>query len=136
MSIVFIVQTFFALLIIGIALWAMFCLLKELLLHKKTMAGLAIASIVGVILYSQLYKASDADDSPQAYEDNPRGLLSFFNNDKSADEEEDEDNCSELPQYCYEMTSCSQAEEAFECGNYDLDRDGDGVPCESLCGSY
>lgn len=46
------------------------------------------------------------------------------------------DNCRELPLYCYEMTSCSEAEEAFECGNYDLDRDGDGVPCESLCGSY
>ncbi len=136
MSIIFIVQAFFALLVIGIALWTMFCLLKELLPHKKIMAGFTVASIVGVILYSQIYKSSDADDSSQVYEDEPKGLLSFFNNNESSDDEEYEDNCSELPQYCYEMTSCSEAEEAFECGNYDLDGDDDGVPCESLCGSY
>ena len=129
-SIVFIIQTFFAVLVIGIALWTVFCLLKELLPHKKIMAVLSVVTIIGIILYSQAYKSSDTDDN--TYVDTKR----LFANNESADDEEYEDNCSELPQYCYEMNSCSQAEEAFECGNYDLDGDDDGVPCESLCGSY
>lgn len=114
--------------------------------HKKTpivltaLGGVVLLSVVGLFLYDQVYREYKAeqisDDSSQVYEDEPKGLLSFFNNDGSSDDEAYEDNCSELPQYCYEMTSCSQAEEAFECGNYDLDGDDDGVPCESLCGSY
>ena len=114
--------------------------------HKKTpivlttLGGVAVISIVGLVLYDQVYREYKAkqisNDNSQISENEPKGLLSFFSNDESAHDEEYEDNCSELPQYCYEMTSCSQAEEAFECGNYDLDRDGDGVPCESLCGSY
>ena len=114
--------------------------------HKKAPIALTalgiivLLSVVGLFLYDQVYREYKAEqisnDSSQSYEDEPKRLLSFFGNDESAHDEEYEDNCSELPQYCYEMTSCSQAEEAFECGNYDLDRDGDGVPCESLCGSY
>lgn len=35
---------------------------------------------------------------------------------------------------CREMESCEQARRALvECGRDDLDGDGDGVPCESLC---
>jgi len=36
--------------------------------------------------------------------------------------------------YCKEMTSCSEAR-AFltQCGLSRLDRDKDGIPCESLC---
>lgn len=114
--------------------------------HKKTpivlatLGGAVLLSIVGLFLYDQVYREYKekqiSNDSSEVYEDEPKGLLSFFNNDESVDDEEYEDNCSELPLYCYEMTSCSQAEEALECGNYDLDRDDDGVPCESLCGSY
>lgn len=36
--------------------------------------------------------------------------------------------------YCKEMTSCAEARYFLEtCGVSSLDRDGDGVPCESLC---
>lgn len=114
--------------------------------YKKTpialtaLGGVVLLSVAGIFLYDQVYREHKeeqiGDDSSQAYEDEPKGLLSFFNNDESSDDEAYEDNCSELPLYCYEMTSCSQAEEALECGNYDLDGDDDGVPCESLCGSY
>lgn len=114
--------------------------------HKKTpivltiLGGVVLLSVAGLVLYDQVYREYKAkqisDDSSQVYKDETKGLLSFFANDESAYDTEYADNCRELPQYCYEMTSCSQAEEALECGNYDLDRDGDGVPCESLCGSY
>lgn len=37
--------------------------------------------------------------------------------------------------YCGEMNSCGEANYYLnECGVYRLDGDGDGVPCESLCG--
>ncbi len=37
---------------------------------------------------------------------------------------------------CYEMSSCAEAKyHCFVCGNHDLDRDKDGIPCEKLCGS-
>lgn len=35
---------------------------------------------------------------------------------------------------CKDMSSCEEAEFYFnECGYKDLDRDNDGIPCESLC---
>lgn len=37
--------------------------------------------------------------------------------------------------HCSQMTSCAEARHALEqCGFKSLDRDGDGVPCETLCG--
>lgn len=37
--------------------------------------------------------------------------------------------------YCSEMSSCEEAEFYFNrCGLSRLDRDNDGIPCESLCG--
>lgn len=37
--------------------------------------------------------------------------------------------------YCSQMTSCEEARYYLtQCGISSLDRDGDGVPCESLCG--
>lgn len=140
MSIVFIVQTFFALLVIGIALWAAFYLLKALLPYRKTMAFLIAVSIAGFIIYSQIGVAGKANDN--GYVDTQKLFAKggthneSYASDEAIYDKEYADNCRDLPLYCYEMTSCSQAEEAFECGNYDLDRDGDGVPCESLCGSY
>lgn len=41
--------------------------------------------------------------------------------------------CGNLPRTCKQMSSCKQAKQAFECGNFRLDRDKDGVPCEKLC---
>lgn len=35
--------------------------------------------------------------------------------------------------YCKQMTSCDEAHRYLKCGIRTLDRDGDGVPCESLC---
>lgn len=134
MSIVFIIQTFIAVLIIGIALWAAFYLLKALLPYRKTMALLIAVSITGFIIYSQIGVAGKANDN--GYVDTQKLFAKGGTHNESTYDKEYADNCRELPLYCYEMTSCSEAEEAFECGNYDLDRDGDGVPCESLCGSY
>lgn len=42
-------------------------------------------------------------------------------------------SCSNTP-YCTEMSSCEEAEfYYFECGLDRLDRDNDGIPCESIC---
>lgn len=140
MSIFFIIQTFIAVLIIGIALWAAFYLLKALLPYRKTMAFLIAVSIVGFIIYSQIGVAGKANDNEyvdtqKLFAEGGTHSESYVSDEPTYDKEYAY-SCRELPLYCYEMTSCSQAEEALECGNYDLDRDGDGVPCESLCGSY
>lgn len=38
--------------------------------------------------------------------------------------------------YCSQMASCEEAEYYFsQCGLRRLDRDGNGVPCENLCGA-
>lgn len=42
--------------------------------------------------------------------------------------------CGSVPRYCKEMVSCAQAKAALKCGNRRLDRDGDGIPCENVCG--
>ncbi|WP_296243330.1 excalibur calcium-binding domain-containing protein, partial [Psychrobacter sp. UBA6766] len=42
-------------------------------------------------------------------------------------------DCSGLPRTCGQMSSCAQAQKALQCGNGKLDRDNDGVPCESIC---
>ncbi|WP_225739108.1 excalibur calcium-binding domain-containing protein [Psychrobacter sp. FME13] len=41
--------------------------------------------------------------------------------------------CKGLPRTCGEMVSCEQAKQALKCGNTRLDRDKDGVPCETIC---
>ncbi len=41
--------------------------------------------------------------------------------------------CKGLPRTCGQMVSCEQAKQALKCGNNKLDRDKDGVPCESIC---
>ena len=41
--------------------------------------------------------------------------------------------CKGLPRTCGQMANCEQAKQALECGNKRLDRDKDGVPCESIC---
>lgn len=41
--------------------------------------------------------------------------------------------CKGLPRVCTQMISCEQAKQALKCGNTKLDRDKDGVPCESIC---
>ncbi|WP_394213780.1 excalibur calcium-binding domain-containing protein [Psychrobacter piscatorii] len=41
--------------------------------------------------------------------------------------------CKSLPSTCGQMANCEQAKQALECGNKRLDRDKDGVPCESIC---
>lgn len=41
--------------------------------------------------------------------------------------------CKGLPRVCTQMVSCEQAIQALKCGNAKLDRDKDGVPCESIC---
>ncbi len=35
--------------------------------------------------------------------------------------------------YCRQMSSCEEAKQYLACGVSSLDKDGDGVPCESLC---
>ncbi len=41
--------------------------------------------------------------------------------------------CKDLPRTCSQMSNCEQAKQALKCGNKRLDRDKDGVPCESIC---
>ena len=41
--------------------------------------------------------------------------------------------CKNLPRICGQMANCEQAKQALKCGNSRLDRDKDGVPCESIC---
>lgn len=41
--------------------------------------------------------------------------------------------CKGLPSTCGQMANCEQAKQALRCGNTKLDRDKDGVPCESIC---
>lgn len=41
--------------------------------------------------------------------------------------------CKGLPRVCTQMSSCERAKQALKCGNKRLDRDKDGVPCESIC---
>ena len=41
--------------------------------------------------------------------------------------------CKGLPSTCGQMANCEQAKQALKCGNTRLDRDKDGVPCESIC---
>lgn len=43
------------------------------------------------------------------------------------------DDCSGLPRTCGQMANCAQARKALACGNGKLDRDNDGIPCESIC---
>ena len=38
-------------------------------------------------------------------------------------------------QSCSSFQTCSQAVASLKAGNTKLDRDQDGIPCESLCGS-
>ena len=37
-------------------------------------------------------------------------------------------NCSSFP-------NCAEAVKSYKAGNGKLDRDKDGIPCESICGS-
>lgn len=34
---------------------------------------------------------------------------------------------------CGQMSSCTEAQQQYSCGNTALDKDGDGTPCEALC---
>ncbi|ATW43454.1 excalibur calcium-binding domain-containing protein [Glaesserella parasuis] len=43
-------------------------------------------------------------------------------------------SCSD-GRYCKDMSSCEQAQYLLkQCGMKNLDRDGDGIPCENVCG--
>ena len=47
---------------------------------------------------------------------------------------EHESQCG-TKQYCKDMRTCAEAQHYMtNCGLSELDRDGDGVPCETLCG--
>jgi len=43
-------------------------------------------------------------------------------------------SCPSVSARCSELSSCDQARACLAAGNTSLDRDHDGVPCESLCG--
>lgn len=139
MSFLVVVQTFIAVIIVCIALWVVFHLLKALIPYKKTVIILLLLSVVGLLIYDQGYREhrirKDNIDNTQIYNSDYDSFYSIEDSE-TYNNEEDIDNCNNLPQFCYQMTSCRQATEAFECGNYELDGDSDGVPCESLCGNY
>lgn len=138
------IQTLIAVIIVCIALWVAFHLLKVLIPYKKVVVILLISLVVGLVVYDRNYKnykvEKDSNDESQIYINTYDSLYSIdedltYNNENTV-YSEDINNCVGLPQYCYQMINCNQAIEAFECGNYELDGDSDGVPCESICGSY
>lgn len=44
-------------------------------------------------------------------------------------------SCDSSGKYCKEMNSCEEAKFYLnQCGADKLDRDGDGIPCENVCG--
>lgn len=45
----------------------------------------------------------------------------------------DGNDCSGMYKTCGQMANCAEAQRALACGNGRLDRDNDGVPCESIC---
>ena len=40
-----------------------------------------------------------------------------------------------LAQNCSSCSNCAEAVRSYKEGNTKLDRDKDGIPCESICGS-
>lgn len=42
--------------------------------------------------------------------------------------------CPDLSYTCTQLSSCEQARACLASGNSSLDADGDGIPCESICG--
>jgi len=42
---------------------------------------------------------------------------------------------SALAQNCSSFKTCKEAVASYKNGNSKLDRDHDGIPCESICGS-
>lgn len=42
---------------------------------------------------------------------------------------------SAMAQNCSSFSTCKQAVDSYNDGNTKLDRDKDGIPCESICGS-
>lgn len=42
---------------------------------------------------------------------------------------------SALAQNCSSFKTCKEAVASYQAGNSKLDRDKDGIPCESICGS-
>lgn len=138
MSFLLTIQTFVAVIIVCITLWVAFHLLKALIAYKSVVVVLLISLVVSLVIYDRSHNdygiSEDGSDDGQIY-------TNAYNNFYAIDEDlvhndENINKCVNLPQYCYQMTSCDQAIEAFECGNYELDRDSDGVPCESICGGY
>lgn len=41
---------------------------------------------------------------------------------------------SSVAQSCKSFKTCEEAMKSYRAGNTKLDRDRDGIPCESLCG--
>ena len=59
--------------------------------------------------------------------------LQTFAKSKKADAEQF--SCSDGKRTCKDMDNCDDAKfHLRECGMHKLDRDHDGVPCESICG--
>ena len=43
------------------------------------------------------------------------------------------DSCSNLPTRCADIADCADAQRALRCGMTRLDRDNDGVACDTRC---
>ena len=42
--------------------------------------------------------------------------------------------CSDALAKCADYATCAEAVKAMKAGDWKLDRDKDGIPCEKLCG--
>lgn len=79
---------------------------------------------IGYLLIANVYAVRQYNDL-----DNKENNVALV---KSPTEEVQLD-CSKAKHYCTQMVSCSEAKLAYQCGNHNLDRDNDGIPCDNLC---
>lgn len=88
---------------------------------------------------TQLFKAWDKTDPVDAWERERNLAIQAIQGDSNFYVGDPSDYsgtlaCSPAKKYCYQMTSCIQANFYLnQCGRNKLDRDKDGIPCESIC---
>jgi len=102
-----------------------------------------VAQQPNLLLSQQTDKVENISTSEPELKTNGSEVLKAASKPKLAPEPEAEpmkiadvsnnNSCSGLPRTCSKMANCAQAKKALACGNSRLDRDNDGVPCESIC---
>lgn len=83
-----------------------------------------------IYLFVCLYILSACGSSKYKHKDTVNSELTVTTTSKPEDSEY---SCGNK-QFCSEMDTCDEAKYYYEaCNSNSLDRDNDGIPCESLC---